>query len=154
MESQRGGRRRPACDVRVFFAGERRALAPRTVRKTVDAVLEAEEARIDEVHVTFLSVSKMRGLNRRTFGRNRTTDVIAFGLPHEGALIGDVFICPASARSAARRYGVPVREELVRLVVHGVLHVLGFEHPRGEDRTASAMWKRQEAHVDRVMERA
>lgn len=153
MESRRGGRHRPACDVRVSFAGDRRALAPGTVTKTVQAVLDGEGAQIDHVHVTFLSTGKMRGLNRKTFGHDRTTDVIAFSLPHNGTLIGDIFVCPATARRSARQYGVPVREELVRLVVHGVLHVLGFDHPLGRNRTASTMWKRQEEHVDRVLER-
>jgi probable rRNA maturation factor len=45
---------------------------------------------------------------------------------------------------------VPEREELARLVVHGTLHVLGWDHPETEDRTRSPMWRRQERYVDRL----
>ena len=46
-----------------------------------------------------------------------------------------------------------LREELVRLVVHGTLHVLGYDHPDGPGRTRSAMWRRQERYVRRLMRR-
>jgi probable rRNA maturation factor len=49
---------------------------------------------------------------------------------------------------------VGIREELVRLVVHGVLHALGHDHPEGEARLRSPMWLRQEALVKRAMRRA
>ena len=61
---------------------------------------------------------------------------------------------PAVARANARRLGVGIREELVRLVVHGVLHALGHDHPEGEARFRSPMWLRQEALVKRAMRRA
>jgi len=86
----------------------------------------------------------MRTLNRKTFGRDRATDVIAFGLPHDGVITGDIYVCPAVARRAARELEVSEREELIRLVVHGTLHVLGYDHPEDESRYQSAMWRRQE----------
>ncbi|HXJ29862.1 MAG TPA: rRNA maturation RNAse YbeY [Gemmatimonadales bacterium] len=46
-----------------------------------------------------------------------------------------------------------LREELVRLAVHGTLHVLGYDHPDGPGRTRSAMWRRQERYVRRLMGR-
>jgi ssRNA-specific RNase YbeY (16S rRNA maturation enzyme) len=47
-----------------------------------------------------------------------------------------------------------LHEELVRLVVHGTLHVLGYDHPDGPGRTRSAMWRRQERYVRRLVERS
>ena len=77
----------------------------------------------------------------------RATDVIAFRLPHADEVFGDVYVCPAEARRSARQYRVPVREELIRLVIHGTLHVLGYDHPAGESRIHSSMWARQEGYV-------
>jgi probable rRNA maturation factor len=90
----------------------------------------------------------MRLLHRRFKGRPGVTDVLAFALPGlGGALAGDVYICPWQAARQARRLRVPLRQELVRLVVHGVLHVLGWEHPEDDRRVGSPMWRRQERYV-------
>ncbi|HET7042215.1 MAG TPA: rRNA maturation RNase YbeY [Gemmatimonadales bacterium] len=121
-----------------------------TVRRIVLAVLRVER-REAAVSVTFLGRVRMRALNRDHLGHDRPTDVISFALPApDGGLVGDVYICGAVAQAQARRYGVPVRQELVRLVVHGLLHVLGHDHPEGEARVRSAMWKAQERYVRRL----
>ncbi|HEU4721710.1 MAG TPA: rRNA maturation RNase YbeY, partial [Gemmatimonadaceae bacterium] len=75
------------------------------------------------------------------------TDVISFGfapVARARAVVGDVYIAPGMARRNAIAHGRGVREELMRLVVHGVLHVLGHDHPEDETRYESPMWRRQE----------
>ena len=91
-------------------------------------------------------------MHRRHLGHSGATDVISFGFRDPaGAVIGDVYLCPEIASANAKRLGVPVRAEIMRLVVHGTLHVLGHEHPEGEARTTSAMWKRQERLLARAL---
>jgi probable rRNA maturation factor len=92
----------------------------------------------------------MRELNDRELGHDRPTDVIAFRLEHVDRIVGDVYVCPVAARRSAKTAGVSTREELLRLIVHGILHVLGHEHPSGESRTASPMWALQERYVTRL----
>ncbi|MBI4501160.1 MAG: rRNA maturation RNase YbeY [Gemmatimonadetes bacterium] len=135
-------------------AGLRPALPPSVVRRAVAAVLDGEGTGPATVSVTFLSVPRMRALNRRSLGHDRATDVIAFRLSHGAVVTGDIYICPAKARAAARELDLPEREELVRLVVHGTLHVLGFDHPAGVRRVDSPMWRRQERYVRRLVRRA
>jgi probable rRNA maturation factor len=65
--------------------------------------------------------------------------------------VGDVYICAEVAQENARRQDIPAGEELLRLVVHGTLHVLGHDHPTGEGRTTSRMWRRQERILARVL---
>jgi len=69
-------------------------------------------------------------------------------------LIGDIYIAPAIARAHAKRHRVTEREEAVRLVVHGVLHVVGLDHPDGAGRIVSPMWRRQEQLVRRLSARS
>ena len=97
--------------------------------------------------VTFLRGPQMRGLNRRTLGRDRATDVIAFGFDHAGSIAGDVYVCPSVVRRSAREAGVTVREETARVVIHGVMHALGWDHPADRTRVRSPMWFRQERYV-------
>ena len=114
-------------------------------------MLAWEGARRTRVELTMLDGAAMRRLNTRAFGRRRLTDVIAFALPQpDGSLLGDVYICPAVARRLVTNGG-RVREELIRLTVHGTLHVLGYDHPDGPGRTRSVMWRRQERYVRRLL---
>jgi len=77
--------------------------------------------------------------------------VIAFTLDTpDRRTVGDVYLCAAVAARQARRHGVSRRQELIRLIVHGVLHVLGHDHPDGDARLRSAMWRRQERYVERL----
>lgn len=113
-------------------------------------VVAWEGARRCRVDVILLSADRMRRLNRSATGRRGLTDVIAYALPlPDGTVRGDVYICRAGARPE-RGNGEGVEDELLRLAVHGALHVLGYEHPDGPGRTRSAMWRRQERYVRRL----
>jgi probable rRNA maturation factor len=126
------------------------ALPAATVRRVVNGVLRGER-RYAEVAVTFLGPVRMRALNREHLGHDYPTDVISFALTApDGSLVGDVYVCRSVAAKQAKQLGVSLRQELIRLVVHGTLHVLGHDHPEGESRLRSAMWKKQERYVARL----
>lgn len=79
----------------------------------------------------------MRSLNRRYRGIDRTTDVLSFAL-REGAfsylqpdLLGDIVISIPKADQQAREAGYPLTREIERLLVHGLLHLMGYDHERG-----------------------
>lgn len=109
-------------------------MAPASVRRAVRAVLHGEGVAAAAMSVTFLNGRRMRGLNRRTFGRDCATDVIALHVARR-----------------RRERGVEEREEIIRLVVHGTLHALGYEHPERGDRARSTMWQRQERYVQSLV---
>jgi probable rRNA maturation factor len=138
-------------DVRVTDRAGALPVAAETVAGWVREVLDGESAPDASVSVTFLGESAMRRLNREALDRPGATDVIAFRLEHPGTLVGDVYICAAVAARACAAGAVPIEEELARLVVHGVLHVLDRDHPEPAGaREASAMWAEQEAYVRRL----
>lgn len=95
----------------------------------------------------------MRTLNRTYRGKDRTTDVLSFPL-QEGAntglqpqMLGDIVISLPAAGRQARAAGGTVREEVDRLLVHGFLHLLGYDHERG-----GAEARRMEARERRLRE--
>ncbi len=132
---------------RVVVSGPADGLPSRVVRRAVTHVL-SRERRKASVAVTFLGKRGMQRLNASYLRHDRPTDVISFALPQpDGTLAGDIYVCRYVAARHARLHHLGVREELVRIVVHGTLHLLGWDHPDGPRRTRSEMWRRQERYV-------
>lgn len=125
-------------------------IATSRVRDIATAVLRAEGVRDALVSIALVSPRQIARVNARHLGHAGPTDVISFALGRgtgasaRGPVVGDIYIAPAVARTNAARFAIGVRQELARLVVHGTLHVLGYDHPEGDDRTSSPMWRRQE----------
>ncbi|HEY9450669.1 MAG TPA: rRNA maturation RNase YbeY [Gemmatimonadaceae bacterium] len=143
-------------DVDVAVESGRIPLSRARVARIARAVFIAERVRNAELSIAFVSNGTIAALNRKHLGHHGATDVISFELSRapRSPVTGDIYIAPDVAREQARRLGVPVREELARLVVHGTLHVLGYSHPDGseEERTRSPMWRRQERILARVLD--
>ncbi len=133
-------------------------------------VLQGERARDDvEMAVVFVDASTITDLNERYLGGSGPTDVLAFPLEEEipvgrapdqggrgpGAAsepaeppmaIGDVIICPAVAAAQAAERDVPLDDELSLLVVHGTLHLFGYDHAEPDD--AARMQQREREMLD------
>ena len=135
--------------VDVASEGVRAPVSKARLREVALAVLEAERVRDAMVSIALVTAARIARLNRTHLGHAGATDVIAFAL-QTGAnekrtpVVGDIYIAPSVARANVLRFGGGVREELERLVIHGTLHVLGYDHPEGDGRTSSRMWRRQE----------
>lgn len=124
-----------------------RPIVRRRAEEVARAVLLEERNGDCEVSITFDGDDCLRDLNREYLGRDEPTDVIAFDLSHdEEVLIGDVYISVDRAAEQASEHGVALGEELLRLELHGILHLVGYDHA-GDDRT---MWNRQEEWLDRL----
>lgn len=140
-------------DVDVATSGVRPPVARARLATVARAVLRAERVRNAMVSITLVDRATIARLNRTHLGHRGPTDVISFGFArgsNRDPVIGDVYIAPDVARENARAHGIGSREEIVRLVVHGTLHVLGHDHPDGVSRTTSPMWRRQERLVRRL----
>lgn len=121
------------------------------LREACTLVLTSQKVKHALVSITLLTPRRMAALNKKHLDHAGPTDVITFAFRDaDGAVIGDVYICPAVATANAKHFGVPVREELLRLTVHATLHVLGHEHPEGDARMTSPMWKLQERLLAKV----
>jgi rRNA maturation RNase YbeY len=132
-----------------------------SARRAVASVLRREGVRgARTVNVVWCSRERLRRLNRRFRSTNRFTDVIAFRYgdpggsgfrlpPKRDPVFGDLFIASPQAKLNARKFGVPFEQELVRLVAHGTLHLLGYtDYQPGEK---EKMWRVQEKIVKEVL---
>lgn len=92
----------------------------------------------------------MRSLNRRYRGLDKTTDVLSFSLregkfPHiQPGILGDIVISVPVAARQAREQGHPLRREIERLLVHGLLHLLGYDHEQGKKEALRMSRKEQQ----------
>ena len=133
--------------VDVATEGVRVPISRSRVATLAEGVLRRERVRDALLSIAFVTDRRIAALNRDHLGHTGPTDVISFGFaPVDSGrvIVGDVYIAPGVARRNARSHGGGIREELMRLVVHGVLHVMGHEHPEDDSRYASPMWRRQE----------
>ena len=149
--------RAAALAVDVSADGVRSPLGVEAVADLARRVLRAEGVREALLSVALVPRAQIARLNREHLGHRGATDVISFALRESGAdgpVMGDIYISPEVAREHASEHGTGVREEVARLVIHGVLHVLGHDHPQGDARTTSEMWRRQERHLARFRARA
>lgn len=131
--------------------GLRVPVAAARLREACTVVLGSQKVKHALVSITLLTPRRMAALNKKHLNHAGPTDVITFGFRDpDGAVIGDVYICPEVAAANAKHFGVSAREELLRLTVHATLHVLGHEHPEGDARMKSPMWKLQERLLAKV----
>jgi probable rRNA maturation factor len=103
----------------------------RRIAKTVLAEVGAPDA---ELSISFVDDTYIQELNRRYLGRNKPTNVLAFSMregefpslhPH---VLGDIIISVDTARRQSDRFGLTDAEMIVLLMIHGILHLLGYEH--------------------------
>jgi probable rRNA maturation factor len=103
----------------------------RRVAKTILTDLALTDA---EVSVSFVDDGQIRELNQRFLGRDKPTNVLAFSM-REGEfvslhpqLLGDVVISADTAQRQSNRFGLSETEMVILLMIHGILHLLGYEH--------------------------
>jgi len=119
---------------RAHIRNRQRALSidARAVRRLAARVLAEESGGAAGVGIVFVRDGVIAELNARYLGKPRPTDVIAFpadptGWPNEEpASLGEVVVSVDRAREQARERGLRVRQELHRLIVHGILHLCGY----------------------------
>jgi len=93
------------------------------IKKIIKA--EKKEGTID---LSFVGDKKIHELNKKFRKKDKPTDVLSFN--YDGEMLGDVIISRETTRRNAKRYCVAYADEVKRLVIHGTLHVLGYDHGR------------------------
>lgn len=121
---------RPRAHAEVFNRQRRVRVSRRAIGKLTEAMAR-KLGRADIIHVTLLDDAQMTELNRRVFGKNRPTNVISLplgGAPAVEAFLGDIVVSVDTAVAEARAAGLSASERLAQLIIHGYLHLVGYEH--------------------------
>ncbi len=121
--------------------------------EVLDATLEHEKVENAIFSIVFVEDEEIHNMNKEYRGVDRVTDVISFALEdtkdlvyNEIRMLGDIFICIPQMKRQAADYGHSEKRELAFLTVHGILHLLGYDHMTEEDE--KVMFSLQELILD------
>lgn len=131
----------------VYQSVKRGTLGKAAIARCVDQTLRSLKKKKYHVTIHLIGSARMKTLNRLARDKEGTTDVLSF--PTESSIpganehdAGDIFLCVPHVTAQAREYGVPVREESMRMIIHGVLHLFGYDHQT--EKEAARMFTLQE----------
>ncbi len=134
----------------VYFEQASEVLSPARIQQIGEIVLQGEACQWGgRLILILVDNDRIQELNARFLNINRPTDVLAFPLDDKDDDVwGEIYISEEQARSQALTYDVPLEEELSRLVIHGLLHLLGFED---EDlHSKKQMTEREDVYLKRI----
>ena len=131
----------------------RQKIANDFIIKLCRHVLFAEKKQKTEVSVVLAGEGRMRLLNKRYRRQDKVTDVLAFSgdskrsfFPNQSSFLGEIIICLAKAKKQAKKFKVSQRQEVGRLLVHCILHLLGYNHELSKIE-ASKMEQKEEKYL-------
>jgi probable rRNA maturation factor len=96
----------------------------RFFEKLAKTVLTGEKKAHTKLSVSFVSPAEIKKLNKEYRKKDKPTDVLSFTYKDSGEII----ICPQIIRENAKKFDVAFKKELVRVLIHGILHILGYDH--------------------------
>ncbi len=130
-------------------------LSAARLRSTAALVLKQVKRENGTVSIHCIGDTKMRTLNRVYRGLDRPTDVLSFAAGEglsvgaDSEEVGDIFLAIPYLIRQAKRVGVSPKEECARMLIHGILHALGYDH--GKKKDAAVMFSLQESLVKKVI---
>ena len=121
-----------AVEITRLGAGARYPTA--ALRKIAETLLRALKQSRAELSIALVGDREMRPLNARYRKKKQTTDVLSFLVETQpisgGKILGDVVISVEQARRQAKERGTTLKSEVVSLLIHGILHLLGYDHEK------------------------
>lgn len=122
------------------------------VTETAKIVLRGEKLSPSEISIVLVSLLEIQRLNKLYRAQDKPTDVLSFanlGFFKEEKKIGEVVICPQQVKENAQQAGVRFQEELKRVIIHGILHLVGYEHEKTA-READRMKNKEDYYLKKL----
>lgn len=128
-------------------------LSDATIKKIVAVAAKVEPKVRGIVEITFVTNSEIRVLNRTRRGFDKPTDVLSFGWSEDSTvpsgMLGEIYLSYRYIVAQAKRFKTSAREETIRMLSHGLLHLAGHDHVK--DKAAAQMFALQEKIVSQFV---
>lgn len=107
-----------------------------------------------EISVVMVTPEEIRGYNKKYRKKDKPTDVLSFGsiegyLSEEDFVLPEIIICPEEVKKDSEEDGVTFKYEMVKVLIHGMLHLLGFDH-EDDETSAEQMFDKQEKYLSLI----
>jgi len=99
------------------------------LKKIAEKVLKGEKKKI-KISIALVGQGRIRELNKKYRGKNKVTDVLSFQYDNSGEIV----ICLREIKKNAKKFKATFKRELTRILIHGLLHVLGYSHETMKDK--------------------
>jgi probable rRNA maturation factor len=103
-------------------------------RELIVLLVELEEKKLGEINIIFTNSAKLLEINRKFLNHNYHTDVITFNYSKRNSISGDIYISLEQVGINAGIYKTKLLEEAVRVIIHGILHLIGYDDKNDIDR--------------------
>ena len=108
-------------------------------------VLKGENKETETISLAFVDKEEIKKLNKKFRKKNKPTDVLSFALSEDGYL-GEIIICPDIVKENAKKYKSSIKKEIMKVFIHGISHLLGYDHEKTEEE-ALIMEQKQEKYL-------
>jgi len=134
------------------------------LKKITEEILKEERKEKENISIALVGPSRIKRLNREYRGKNRVTDVLSF--PNKEIMfeefkfkeiekiegLGEVIICLREVRKQAKRFKEAFEKELARVLIHGILHLLGYNHEKDKEK-AKLMEEKENYYLSKIFQK-
>jgi len=129
------------------------------LKKIAKIVLEGEGKSKSDLSIALIGPGKMRKLNKRYLGKNRATDILAFGetsrykvkdVRYKIRDLGEIVICLREVKKNAKKFKSSFEKELTKVLIHGILHLVGYDHEKNE-KEAQKMEEKEKYYLSKTL---
>ena len=120
----------------------------KTFSTVAKKVLKGENRETQIISLALVSKEEIKKLNQKFRKKDKPTDVLSFELK-EKDFLGEIIICPDVVKENAEKYGVDIKSEILKVFVHGILHLCGYDHEKSVE-GAEEMERKEKEYLSKI----
>lgn len=120
----------------------------KVLKNWIDSTIRNEKKSVGEINYIFTSDKYLLSVNKQYLSHNYFTDIITFNYCQENVINGDIFISIETVKNNSKRFGVTYLNELYRVMIHGILHLIGYDDQNEEQK--AEMREKENFYLERL----